>query len=111
MVLTLENAGALVAGKKQTKEEIMEFVTVVAKRGFYWERKLVKPGEKIRVPKIFAIEACASNKAERIDLQTEENPELGEKSNGMKSGASGSQSFRPGGHSSLESKAEKEAKK
>ncbi len=53
----------------------MKSILIKAVRGFYYDRKPVKPGEKIRVPKIFAIEVCASNKAEMVDTEAEEKPE------------------------------------
>lgn len=79
LVLTIENAGALIPGKI-TKEDFMETRTVRALRGFYFDRKVVKLGTIIKLPKIFAIEVCASNKAEMVDPAIEEKSEAAEKS-------------------------------
>ncbi len=49
-------------------------LTIKALRGFYYDRKLVKAGDIVTVPRIFAIEVCASNKAELIEQPAQAAP-------------------------------------
>lgn len=63
----------LVAGGFK-EDQMLQTQKVRAVRGFYFDRKLVKVGTTIELPKVFAIEVCAANKAEPINSVSDEGP-------------------------------------
>ena len=63
MVLTLDNAGALVPGVK-AKEESMEMKTVKVLRGFFDGKNSLKPGDIVSLPIGLAAQAKDARKVE-----------------------------------------------
>jgi hypothetical protein len=71
MVLTIENAGALVSGLK-LKEGIVEAKRVKILRGFYDGKKSLQPGEIVNLPANLAYQAREAHKVEFLPNPPEE---------------------------------------
>lgn len=79
--MALQAAGsALVAGNR-IQEDSMVQVNVKVLRAFYWQGRALKVGEKVSLPKTFAAEVVASNKAEYVP-DTPKAPEVEAKPKG-----------------------------
>jgi len=65
--LTIENTAALVSGAA-SKEAVMQEIKVKILRAFIdHQKKVVRVGDTVTLPKIFALEMIAANKAERVE--------------------------------------------
>lgn len=90
--LTLENSSALVGGgnsrtgKKEENMQQLQTKTVRVLRNFYYQAKAIEKGTVVTLPKVFAIEMIAANKAEAADGEPESTPKTGAKQPEKKAG-------------------------
>ena len=70
----LAAGSALVAGSHSEKEMQPQMQRVRVLRGFYFDKKLMKVDSEPELPRLFAIEVCAANKAVPIEARSMEAP-------------------------------------
>lgn len=67
MTLTVDNSGAVLAGRSLPPEDLMKVQKVRVLRPFYFNRELQKKDAVVELPVLFAAECCAAKKVEYID--------------------------------------------